>query len=115
MPVPDGSWNGPDFQYTAQVDHSHGHESAPPCTHQEADACAGEASQTMAPRPPQADCNTAFLAPMWQYGMEHNQIESAGCVATHTSNNNNFYCNTEEEVLQNPEDAMVEGDAPTNH
>ena len=47
--------------------------------------------------------------------MEHNQIESAGCVATHASNNNNFYCNTEEEVLQNPEHATVEGNAPINH
>ena len=91
MPVPDGSWNGPAFQYTVQADYSYGYNGAPPCGHQEANTYTGEASQSMAPRPPQADCNTALMASTWQYGTEHNQFESAECVATHVSNVSDDY------------------------
>ena len=68
----------------------------------------------MAPRPPQTDCNTASLAPMWQNGMEQNQLESAGCVATHASNTRNDYCNPKNEIFQDPEHVIVEGGAPIN-
>ena len=82
MPVPDGTWNGPAFQYTVQADYLYGYNGAPPCEHQ----YMGEAIQFMAPRPPQAGFNTAFMSPVWQYSAEHNQIESNGYVAAHASN-----------------------------
>lgn len=88
---------------------------APPCTYQVVNAHAGEASQFMAPRPPQTDYNTASLAPIWQHGMEQNRIESAGCVATHASNNNDTYCNPRNEIFQDPEHVVVEGGAPINY
>ena len=51
---------------------------------------------------------------MWQNGMEQNQIESAGCAATHASNIRNNYCYPENEIFQDPKHVMVEGDAPIN-
>ena len=113
MPVPDGSWNGPAFQYTVKVDYLYGYNGAPPCGHQEVNAHTGETSQSMASRPPQADYNTAFMAPTWQSGTEHNQIESAGCVATHASNISDDYYNPKN--IQDPEHIVVKGDAPINY
>ena len=115
MIAPNLGWNGPAFQYTVQADYIYGYNGAPPCVHQEANAYAGEASHFMAPRPPQTDCTTAYLAPMWQDGMEQKKIESAGCAATHASNIRNNYCHPENEIFQNPEQVMVEEDAPINY
>ena len=115
MPVPGTGWNGQAFQYTVQADYIYGYNGAPPCTHQEVNAYAGEASQFMAPRSPQTDCNTASLAPMWQKGMEQNQFESAGCIATHASNTRNDYCNPENKIFQDLEHVKVEGRIPINY
>ena len=115
MPVPDGGWNGPAFQYTVQAGCIYGYNGATLCTHQEVNAYAGEASQFMATRPPQTDCNTASLAPMWQHGMEHNQIESAGCVVAHASNTNDTYYNPKNDIFQDPKHVIVEGDTPINY
>ena len=116
MSVPDGSWNGSAFQYTVPADYIYGYNGAPPCTHQEVNTYAGEASQSMAPRrPPQTNCNTASLAPMRQHGTEHNLIESAGCVATHASNINDDYYNPKNKVFQDPKHVVVEGGAPINY
>ena len=102
MPVPDGSWNRPAFQYTVQADYLYGYNRAPPYGQQEVNEYMGEASQSMAPRPPQVDCKTAFMASTWQYGTEHNQIENAGCVATNASNNSDDYYNPKNRVFQYP-------------
>ena len=106
MPVLDGSWDELAFQDTVQADYLYGYNSAPPCGHQEINACTGDASQSMAPRPLQADCNTAFMAPTWQYGTEHNPIESAGCVPTHASNTTGLpinYTPTKNQFASKPE------------
>ena len=115
MPVPDGGWNGPAFQYTVQADYIYGYNGAPPCAHQEVNTYAGEASQFMALRPPQTDCNTASLVPMWQHGMEYNRIESAGCAATHASNNNDTFTTLKTKKFHGPENIVVEGDTPINY
>ena len=108
MPVPDESWNGPAFQYTVQADYLYGYNGASPCG-QEINAYMGETSQSMAPRPLQADCNTAFMAPTWQYVTEHNQFESAGCVVIHASNVSDDYYNPKNELFQDPKHAVIEG------
>ena len=115
MPVPSGSWNGPAFQYTVQADYLYDYNGAPPYGHQEVNTFTGEASQFMTPRPPQTDCNTAFMAPSWQQGTEHNQIDSAGCVVTHASNINDAYYNPKNEVFRDPKHVLVEGGAPINY
>ena len=102
MPVPNGSGNGPAFQYTVQADYLYDYNGHPPYGHQEVNEYMGEASQSMAPRPPQADCNTAFMTSTWQYGTDHNQIETAGCVATHARNNSDDYYNPKNKVFQDP-------------
>ena len=115
MPAPDTGWNGPTFRYTVQADYLYGYGGAPPCTYQEVNACAGEASPYMAPRPPQTNCITASLARMWQNGTEQNDIESAGCVATHASNIRNDYYDPKNEIFQDPKHVVVEGDVPINY
>ena len=115
MPVPNGRWNGPAFQYTVQADYLYGYDGAPPCTLQEVNAYTGEASQYMASRPSQTDCNTDLLTPTWQHGAKHNQIESAGCVATYASKTNDTYNNPESKVFQNSKHVLVEGGAPINY
>ena len=111
----EGPWNGLAFHYTVQADYLYSYNSAPPCGHQEVKAYAGEASQSVAPRPLQADCNTAFMVPTWQYGMEHTQFESAGCAAIHASNISDDYYNPKNEVFQDPKHVVVEGDSPINY
>ena len=115
MPAPDTGWNGPAFLYTVQADYTYGYDGAPPCVHQEVNAYAGEASHFMAPKPPQTDCNTAYLAPMWQNGNEQNELESAGCLAAHASNVRNDYYVPKNEIFQDPKHVVVEGDAPINY
>ena len=114
MSVPDGSWNRPAFQYTVQADYLYGYNSAPPCGHQKVNAYTGEASQSMAPRPPKADYNTASMAPAWQCGTEHIQFESAGCVATHASNMSDDYYNPKKQVFQDSKHVVVEGGVQIN-
>ena len=115
MPAPDTGWNGPAFRHTVQADYLYGYDGAPPCVHQEVNAYAGEASHFMAPRPPQTDCNTAYLAPMWQNGTEQDQFESAGCLAAHASNIRNDCYIPKNEIFQDPKHVVVEGDAPINY
>ena len=54
------------------------------------------------------------MSPMWQYGMEHNLIESAGCVATHASNMSDDYYNPKKQVFQDSKHVVVEGGVPIN-
>ena len=115
MTAPNPGWNEPAFQYAVKADYIYGYDGAPPCTHQEVNAHTGEASHFMAPRPPQTDCDTASLAPMWQNGTESNQFESAGCVSTHASNIRNNYYDPKNEIFQDPKHVVVEGDAPINY
>ena len=47
--------------------------------------------------------------------MDHNRIESAGCAATHASNNNDTCHDHKNEIFQGPEYVVVEGDAQINY
>ena len=126
MPLPTGAWNGLSFEYTADRNYSYeNNQAAPPFSWEPAGTNSGTASQHGVTQPPQADSNTANMAPWcWVHGPDtFTQTTPAGCEGIYASNNNvNYGCkmpnlfemqnNLTTQLGYQPEDT-VEGDAPT--
>ena len=118
MPRPDTSWHGPAFQHTVPADYIYGFMNAPPSGTMEAGGNSGPASHHMAPGPPLANWNTAVSAPTCQHGMQQ-VFHSAGQLDAHASNSkNSSFINQnslfdQNDSFHNPNQVLVEGDAPT--